>query len=147
MVHADVAHAAELARDPKSETARFRVADVQITSRLGRKTRDDFVVFPSPQILRDDVTNKIRWSFPLGRHVQINLWVNAQIDNLRRRGGLGSACVSRAGFGVAPKRTFLSIASLLTDRGFRRNSRTRDGFASTRDACARRIRIRAGLRA
>ena len=50
---------AEFARDPKVETDRLRVTDVQIAVRLRRKTRDDLLVFPRPQILRDDVSDEI----------------------------------------------------------------------------------------
>ena len=68
IVHADVADAAELASDPEVETDRFRVADVQITIRLGRKARDDLLVFSGAQILRDDVADEVRRSFCFSRH-------------------------------------------------------------------------------
>ena len=51
---------------------------------------------------------------------------------------LGSACVSRVGFGVAPKQSFEGFA---TRRGFCASRKVRDGedaLASTRDACATR---------
>jgi error-prone DNA polymerase len=50
--------------------------------------------------------------------------------------GSGSACVSRAGFGVAPKQSFERFA---TRHEFRASRKVRDGedaLASTRDACA-----------
>jgi error-prone DNA polymerase len=49
---------------------------------------------------------------------------------------LGSACVSCAGFGVAPKQSFEGFA---THRGFHASRKVRDGkdsLANTRDACA-----------
>jgi error-prone DNA polymerase len=52
--------------------------------------------------------------------------------------GSGSACVSRAGFGVAPKQSFERFA---TRHEFRASRKVRDGedaLASTRDACATR---------
>ena len=60
VVHANVADAAELVRDSEVEADRFRVADVQITVRLGRKTGADLFVFSRANILRDDVANKVR---------------------------------------------------------------------------------------
>ena len=51
---------------------------------------------------------------------------------------LGSARVSRAGFGVPPKQTFLAASLLLGFRSDRKSSRSRDALASTRDACAPR---------
>src|ERR1043166_961965 len=52
---------------------------------------------------------------------------------------LGSAPVSRAGFGISPKRTFSGL-SLLLNRISKTNEklRTPEAFASTRDACATR---------
>src|SRR5438876_11447447 len=49
---------------------------------------------------------------------------------------LGSACVSRVGFGVPPKQSFEGFT---THRGFRASKKVRDGedaLANTRDACA-----------
>ena len=40
------------------------MTDVQITIRLGRKTRDDLLVFPRAQILGDDVADEIWMVFP-----------------------------------------------------------------------------------
>ncbi len=59
----------ELVRDPEIETDRFRVTDVQITIRLRRKTRDDFLVFPRAQIFRDDVADEVGRSFRFSRHL------------------------------------------------------------------------------
>jgi len=59
IIHANVADAAELARDSKVETDRFCVADVEITIRLRRKTGDDLFVFSGANVLRDNVPNKI----------------------------------------------------------------------------------------
>src|SRR5437667_1495312 len=50
VVHSYVANAAELARNPEIETDRFRVADMEITVRLRRKTGMDLSVIPSPNI-------------------------------------------------------------------------------------------------
>ena len=50
---------------------------------------------------------------------------------------LGSARVSRAGFGVTPNRTLLSISFITGENGMLREVRDReDALASTRDACA-----------
>jgi len=45
---------------------------------------------------------------------------------------VGSACVSHAGFGVPPKRTFLETGN----HNVRASSRLRDAIGNTRDACA-----------
>src|ERR1700686_4045271 len=49
---------------------------------------------------------------------------------------LGSARVSRAGFGVAPKQSFPAGDVLFPDAPEKESSRWRDASASTRDACA-----------
>jgi hypothetical protein len=49
----------------------------------------------------------------------------------------GSARVSRVGFGVAPKRTFLWISSIACEGSAQGKVRDReDALANTRDACA-----------
>src|SRR6266852_9348039 len=50
--------------------------------------------------------------------------------------GLGSACVSRAGFGVPPKQSFLETGDHNVRPISQESSRLRDAIASTRDACA-----------
>src|SRR5262249_57483337 len=54
VVHANVADAAKLARNSKIKTDRFRVANVQITVRLGPNTVYDLLSFPPPPILSTD---------------------------------------------------------------------------------------------
>jgi error-prone DNA polymerase len=49
---------------------------------------------------------------------------------------LGSACVSRAGFGVAPKQSFEGFATFPGSRTSRKVREGGDAIASTRDACA-----------
>jgi hypothetical protein len=106
VVHADVANAAKLARNPKIETNRFRVADVQIAIRFGRKTGNDLLVFPRPKIFGDNVANEVRRPFCFSCHCnETKLSANAQIDNFSHE-------CRRAK--VAPKRVMLSAAKHLT---------------------------------
>jgi hypothetical protein len=49
---------------------------------------------------------------------------------------LGSASVSRAGFGVAPEQAFRQIHNLAPDHAFRKVRDGEDAVASTRDARA-----------
>ena len=67
IVHADVANSAELVCDAEVEANRFRVTDVQISVRLGRETRADRFVFPSPKIVRHNIADKIGGSRSLAR--------------------------------------------------------------------------------
>jgi hypothetical protein len=55
--------------------------------------------------------------------------------------GLGSARVPRAGFGVAPKRTF--PFRVRNAASMRKSPRTRDAFASARDGRATQTKMRA----
>ena len=50
----------------------------------------------------------------------------------------GSARVSRAGFGVAPKRTFLDLITIRIVRPYKKVREREDALANTRDACATR---------
>ena len=49
---------------------------------------------------------------------------------------LGSACVSRVGFGVAPKQSFKRFSTRCQFRASRKVRDGEDALASTRDACA-----------
>jgi hypothetical protein len=68
IVHADVANAGELARDPEVEANRFRVADMKVTIGLRRKTSADLFVFARAEVVRDDLANEIRRCVSFSRH-------------------------------------------------------------------------------
>src|SRR6185437_12172495 len=59
VVHAQVANAAELARDAEIQADALGVADVQITVRLRRKTRVNARIFIFRHVLGDDVADEI----------------------------------------------------------------------------------------
>src|SRR4029453_15820157 len=61
-------------------------------------------------------------------------WRVNVIEALKRQ-PLGSARVPRAGFGVSPKQSFLSV-SLKNQKGKKNSATAGDAVANTRDACA-----------
>jgi len=68
IVHADVTSAAKLVSNPKVEANRLRMADMQVAVWLRRKTRADLLVFARAEVVRDDITDKIRGFFNFRRH-------------------------------------------------------------------------------
>ena len=60
VIHAEVANAAELARDAEVQADAFGVADVEVTIRLRRKTGVNLRIFFLADMFGDDVTNEIR---------------------------------------------------------------------------------------
>ena len=64
----NIANTSKLVCDAEIEADRFRVADVEITVWLRRKTGNDLFVFPGADVLRDHVANKIRWSLSFRSH-------------------------------------------------------------------------------
>ncbi len=60
VVHAQIADAAELARDAEIQADAFRVADVQITVRLRRKAGVDARIFLPGDVCGHDVADEIR---------------------------------------------------------------------------------------
>ena len=79
VVHPQVAHSAEFARDPEVEADGLGVADVQVAIRLGRKTGDDPLVPAGLEVRGHHVANEI------GRH---------QAGGRGGIGGVGSGCWS-----------------------------------------------------
>ena len=73
VVHAQVADAAELARDAEVQTNGFGVADVQIAVGLGRKTRVNLRIALLRDVCFDDVADEIRRARSLRRPVAIHL--------------------------------------------------------------------------
>ena len=59
VVHAQVADAAELARDAEVQADGFRVADVQVAVRLRRKARVNLRIFFLGDVLGHDVADEI----------------------------------------------------------------------------------------
>ena len=72
VVHAQVANAAEFARDAEIQADRLGMADVEVAIRFGRKARVDFRITLFRHMRRHDVADKIR----------------------RRRGWRGRGCLS-----------------------------------------------------
>ena len=59
VVHAQVADAAELARDAEVEADRFALADVEVAVRLGRKAGVNFGALSAAHIFCHDVADEI----------------------------------------------------------------------------------------
>jgi hypothetical protein len=79
---------------------------VQITIWLGRKTRNNLLVFSRAQILRDDVANEVGRSLCFSRHRKAQS-IGERVDRQLEHGmvGPGSARVPRAGERVSRTRT------------------------------------------
>src|SRR5262249_43873770 len=59
VVEPEVADPAELLRDAEVQADALGVADVQVAVRLGGEARDDALVPPAPQVVRDDVADEV----------------------------------------------------------------------------------------
>ena len=64
--------------DPKIQANRFRMTEMKVTVRLGRKTRDRGLMFPRGKVFGDDVSDEIGFgSFGHGWKLEVNLkWKN-----------------------------------------------------------------------
>src|SRR4029077_7429900 len=60
IVHAQIADAAEFARDAEVQANRFCVADMEVTVWLWRKARVNLRILAPSNMLRDYVANKVR---------------------------------------------------------------------------------------
>src|SRR5205814_1083312 len=101
VVHAEVADAAELARDAEVQADALGVANVQVTVRLRRKARVDARIFVLGHVRGDDVADEIRgrrWRDRRGRGRNVLVRIaHLSADRLTKRRPDGKPADSKPG--------------------------------------------------